>query len=172
VTLLSGRLRTACNPTVRNCTTARYSPLQTVTLGLPESPIVPQATIRGAGAVSICDNLVVDASLSAGSGGRPMYFTWSVAGPPEANTTDLEAWIDSLNPPSGSMTFVPGSYYGISTLRIEPRWLLAPGTYALSLSLRNFLGASSTVATTYVTVLNDAFPSVRILAGAAITMYR
>jgi hypothetical protein len=127
--------------------------------------------IKSAAAISICDTMVLDASLSMGSGGRPMYFVWSIEPPSGVNATELRARIDSLNPAVGSMNSAPGSYYGVSTLRIEPRFLFS-GTYAVSLSLKNFLGSSSVVTTVAISVLNDAYPSVRVLSGAAITTYR
>ena len=60
--------------------------------------IVPTIELAYGSLVNKCGTLKVDASNSQGSGGRAMYFVWTVWSFTGANTTYLDKYLETINP--------------------------------------------------------------------------
>jgi len=67
------QVKAACTYSLAFCLTYSFSPSQTVTLDRPATPLLPSTKTVYSSTISNCEDLVVDASSSTGSGGRKMW---------------------------------------------------------------------------------------------------
>ena len=87
-------IRAACptNFSVVQCDNfAYYKGGENISVGYPESALYPAPQLTYKETIGECDPLYADASGSFGSGGRPMYYSWSVY----AYGTDDNRWVNT-----------------------------------------------------------------------------
>eukprot|EP00771_Trimastix_marina_P000786 gnl/Trimastix_PCT/1816.p1 GENE.gnl/Trimastix_PCT/1816~~gnl/Trimastix_PCT/1816.p1 ORF type:complete len:4918 (+),score=1318.73 gnl/Trimastix_PCT/1816:53-14806(+) len=96
----------------------------------PAHPIAPQATLVAPSVVTPCDPLVLDGTLSSGSGGRTLQFNWTLANPTDADALLVQflAEVSELNYPK---------------VYLVPQLLRSEYEYQFRLTVRNFLGAAA-----------------------------
>jgi hypothetical protein len=121
-----------------------------IAIDRPKNPPAPIPIVKAPSLVSACDNVVLDASSSAGSGGRPLQFVWGIL-PAPINDANIRSFMRGFyNKPSATL---PAS--------------LLPGGYSYSFMVRvtNFLDVSTDA---LVTIQKDAtsLPTVVIEGGA------
>jgi hypothetical protein len=102
----------------------------------PDAPAAPVVVIEGTSAVGWCDVLVLDASASYGSGGRPYAggYQWGLVAPEDNSTDVVEGVALYLAGQRDVVVSLDGSALSFNTTR----------TYTFSLTLTNWLGLSST----------------------------
>jgi hypothetical protein len=161
------QVRPACpsTATASKCAGWPAAASHTVLVGKPAKPLLPTVQLVTPATVSGCDGLAVDGSGTQGSGGRPMWFFWSVQASPGTGANllaNLTRYINaSVNPPASAIGSGASTIYGSNVLRVPREYLAAPVVYQVWLSVTNFLGYTSTVTVT-VTRVAQAVPLVAI----------
>jgi hypothetical protein len=105
LTILASQLRARCPATSQLCGSYPFTPRSNATIQSPDVPLLPSISLTYPSTISTCGTLRVDASGTTGSGGRPMYFLWSVTSVSGANTTALQKYLDSINPAVSMLSF-------------------------------------------------------------------
>lgn len=164
VTLLPRMVKAFCPSRVEDkCVSWGYSNSTNVTLAYPTNPVVPKAELSFSSTISYCAGMEVDGSSSTGSGGRAMTYTWSVrryypASKRTSVASNITSYLWGINP----NTTRP-AYKGTSKLTIPTKFLTRGATFAVVLSLTNWLGVPADSSTAYVTVTGGkALPSVKV----------
>ena len=160
MSLAANKLRGACS---KNCLDNFYNAATDVTAALPASPVSPAIVLSVPESLSSCDDLVIDASSTTGSGGRDWTsIVWGVTVTTGSfNTAELQAYLDSEKSTSISAPIhIPKSYLG-------------PGiTMAFSLTLSNFLGKSASKSSSVAISENPNIPVVSITGSKSLLMVR
>ena len=128
---------------IRRCPTSSNTAQGSVVLQAPVQAVTPVAVLSGPSTIGVCDNLVLDASLSSGLGGRPGSFSWSVSGDNSAAILD---GVDTLT----------------SVATISASTLAAGETYTFTLVVTNFLGIASPPVSLSVVVLSLPVPNIHL----------
>jgi len=170
IILLDGLIEAYCAPTDTNCEFNEKAAQQNTPLLPPLDPIIPVVILRIPSTSSSCDDVIVDSTLTYGSGGRDWtVVNWTVThfvGLGEQDTTDILAQLNS---------------YGKSTVVRQsiPQNLIGGGTYTIGLTVQNFLGEASSSSTSFSLDSNPNLPltnilgpdTVPILPGSVLTLY-
>lgn len=132
----------------------------------------PIAAISTSPKVSSCDNIIVDPTASKGQSGRPwVSVNWGilVIPPPGFNITNT-----FKNNVASIISIFMGVQNSTSSVITVPNSLLYPGvTYQFSLTVKNFLGLTSTKAVTKVFVdFSSSVPLVSIPGPSVLQRYR
>jgi REJ domain/PT repeat len=159
VTLIAGKLRAFCTDTRAICLTNANSPATRVFTLAPRNPLSPTVIISAPSQVGACTTLTLDATGSFGNGGRPYSaVTWNVT----AYDYEKHIPVDAL-----AIQSILNTYSLTNQVRIPILidYNFTKATYSFSLSLKNFLGQSSTSKTvTRVTVTADRnLPALSVL---------
>jgi len=127
----------------------------------PDVVTPPTVVIAAPSVVSKCDNIKIDVSYSKGSAGR-QWIGWkfSILDVSSEIPRNLTTAISYLN-----------SHFSISPPVVLPAGLLPIGSYSITLSLSNFLGASSQTSHDLL-IVSLAIPSVSISGTALRQIYR
>jgi hypothetical protein len=165
ITLHAGKLKAMCTLVTSGCGAWAFNQEQAVNVNAPADALSPAVMLTGPTTVGICDNVTINSAASTGSGGRAFDdYTWSIgilntdgtAGTVEPRLVDSAAAASGANSPK---LFIIGT------------WLQAGGTYAVTLSLRNFLGITSSTVFT-LTKLSLPVPTVQIDGGSHQSAFR
>jgi hypothetical protein len=142
----------------------RYSdwattPLTSVKIGAPSSPVSPTVAISAPSVLGSCDSLALDVSGSSGSGGR----AWSRSALTVSSTAGV------------NVTALSAALRGVTVLTpppVLPAALFSKGAqYNFQVTLCNFLGQCGT-GSKQVLVLNDTVPSVSLPGPSLRTVSR
>ncbi|KDO28431.1 hypothetical protein SPRG_06669 [Saprolegnia parasitica CBS 223.65] len=118
----------------------------TVSVQPPLNPPVPTVSIAGATSLGACDDLVLDATATSGSGGRPMTWQW---------TCVMES---TQQPCNGSFTQISASTQAI---RVPANELVVGTQYRIQLNCTNYFNLSGASAL-LVVKSSSALPSVYV----------
>ena len=160
VTLLGGFLRSFCQGNSPTCASNPTATNATVlTLG-PDEPSVPTVIISSPARIGSCEDLVLDATGSYGSGGRPYAsvlwtvsaITPGVSGLLVANTSAIQDYLNKFS--VSNKVNVP-----ITLSRSS----LTIASYTITLRLLNFLGHSASATKTVSVSIDSAVPSLTII---------
>ena len=144
-----GQLKQDCSSTPSLCGIRQSAHGETIRLVGPQNPTVPTVVISTSPFVGPCDDVVLDASGSYGSGLRTWFkISWSVAS--NSNTTTIASFLNNVNDLVFPIT--------------PPRYLFQSGQYNFSLTLENFFLESST-SSVLVTVTGDPYTPLLNLLG-------
>jgi len=117
------------------------SSFKVVVVEAPSNPINPLASLAPSSTlVGVCDDLILDASGSSGSGGRSMTFSWSatLAGSSANSSTTLLRNV--------SRYLDEATTAGFQHLVVLPYLSMPPGaSFKILLSVSNFIGLKSTL---------------------------
>lgn len=154
ITLRSNVLKAAC--TSDDCSSWSYVSSTTVAVQAPAVVLVPTVSIISSSSLGRCDNMSVDLSGSAGSGGREWEsISFSVV---DVSGSQVTALRDHLNAEAAISVTEP---------IIATSSMLSGGeTYSISVTMCNFLGGCGT-RSFQVRVLSSSSPTV-IIGGAAV----
>ena len=130
-----------------------------VSITAPASPALPSAALSAPAALGPCDGATLDASASAGGGGRPLKYRFSVS----ATATDGYAVTQALKAAATAAAAAnpgnPGASYPVVRLRAED---LDPGVmYRFTAEVTDFVGNSAT-ATVSVNKTMYPMPNARV----------
>jgi len=128
-----------------------YAVSVSVAVDRPKNPPAPIPIIKSPSLVSACDVVVLDASSSAGSGGRPLQFIWGIL-PAPINDADIRSFMRGFyNKPVASL----------------PASLLPPGySYSFMVRVTNFLDVSTDALVSIQKVVSS-LPTVVIESGSS-----
>jgi hypothetical protein len=163
VRLLPGLIRAACSSGSSATTCASYAPAdaQTVSIQLPDSPVTPTVVLRVPSLIAECDDVLVDPTLTSGSGGRGWQkVQWTVlkqVGSEIASSGDIAAVLDDYGPATAQLISIP-------------KQLLSSAQYTLSLSVTNFLGQSATATASFTVNNNANLPVLNILGPSTVSI--
>ncbi|EQC32208.1 hypothetical protein SDRG_09960 [Saprolegnia diclina VS20] len=124
----------------------------TVSVQPPLNAPVPVVSIAGATSLGACDDLVLDATATSGSGGRPMAWRW-------ACVVEL-----TQQPCNGSLAQISASTQAI---RVPATELIVGVGYRIHLNCTNYFGLSG-ASTLLVTKSTSALPSVYMDGPSAV----
>jgi hypothetical protein len=117
--------------------------------------------LRAPSVIAACDDVVIDPSLTAGTGGRSwVSVVWNVEKTTNEGVEDSSDIVSMLNS-YGPITSVP--------MRI-PKAMLGKARYSVTLTVTNFLGQSSGAATAFTLDDNPNLPIVSILGSSVVTV--
>jgi hypothetical protein len=165
ITLHADKLKALCNLVTTGCGNWGFNQEQSVTVAAPANALSPAVVLTGPSTVGICDNVTLNSAASSGSGGREFTdFTWTIGtllsnGSPGISEPRL---VDSASAASAANS---PKFFMVGT------WLQAGGSYAVTLSLTNFLGVTSSEVFT-LTKLSLPVPTVEIDGGSFHTAFR
>jgi hypothetical protein len=175
VTLRAGVLRAACALSAARCASWPTSTRQAITVLPPAGPTAPVPNLVYTTSIGYCSDLVVDASTSGGGGGRAMFYTWAVREKRPSwtkyySSANVTAYLHLVNyNASGSY---PANAYGVSKLTIPSRFLFKGASYRVTLSLSNYLGASTDSSAAFIAVIAARAPPVLRVVPRSLTVYR
>ena len=160
VTLLSGKLQALCTSR-RKCSAYKYSPSQSVTISTPANALLPSPRLSGPAFIGSCDDVQLDATASAGSGGKRWQFVgWNVTTTTSSSSIPtsqlllasnlLSSWLNKNGKSINRLIVVPANVISASV------------SYSLYLTVTNFLGQSAAVSTA-ITVKSKSVPQVSII---------
>ena len=157
VTCFANVVRAACVDGT-DCSSYKSNVAISLPISAPPNPMKPKIIISAPSFVSYCDDLILDASVSTGSGGKPwVSVLWSIKSNPPipaANTDQIMNFINGLDV-NGPIS-VPNS-------------LLFPyAVYSISLQLTNFLMESS-IGRVSVKIAGSIIPYPRVAIYASST---
>ncbi|KAL3920915.1 MAG: hypothetical protein SGPRY_005083 [Prymnesium sp.] len=132
-----------------------------VSVQLPSAPLQPVAVLSAPAALSFCDDLTLDGSLSHGGGVFALSFSWNVS----AWDVDLEGLqpireLLTLASPTSSSIIVPSSFLSIGV------------NYTFMLRVGNHAGGTSQIATRTVVKATAVSLTTSIANGVEITTLR
>jgi hypothetical protein len=136
----------------------------------PLDPPVPRAVIIGGSEkqLGLCDNLILDASLSSGGGGRKLTFSWSIIASSTAKMENISKIVNATN----------NEYFGLSkgignpVLTIEKDLLVAGVNYFATVSLNNIWGSKTANVSQSITKISYPIPPTRILGESLLEVVR
>lgn len=160
ITLLEGKVKAAC-PTGTDCSAYVAAESHLVTTVVPDAPIVPTVVLQVPTIAASCDDVLVDATLSSGTGGRPWTSVVWQAYRQVSTTPVLNAEITSTL-----------QSHGTSTSEVIPisKSVLISAIYTITLKVTNFLGQSSSASASFTVDFNPNLPIVKILGPPDVTM--
>ncbi|CAM9385331.1 unnamed protein product, partial [Phaeothamnion confervicola] len=132
-----------------------YSNDQSAIVLDPDDPTSVVVSLSAPTSVSLCDSLVLDGSLTTGSGGRDLTYSWSMD---DTSTTTAAARAILAATSSSTVTL------GASVLESDR-------SFIISLTATNFLGSTST-ATATVKKLSYSAPALSIDGAASVSITR
>ena len=155
ITVLGGKLKVQC--TAAACESSNATKTSSTILKQAYNPIIPKAVIFTSTSVTICDDIILDASSSSGSGGRPFAsIVWSV----------LEDGVLSDN-----VTQFLNKYTSINDPLVIPKSIINGTKYVFTLSLTNFFDKTSETSVS-VTISQDTLaPSVTIVGSSNVIIH-
>jgi len=118
-----------------------------VAIAAPADPVVPSPSLIAPTTVPACDNLTLDASLSTGSGSRPLVFAWSVT--PALANVDITTLTDAVIDITGTELTASQPYDFTVTVT---NWLGQSDSVTVTITRSNVDVPRVTVSSTYVTV--------------------
>ena len=139
-----------------------YTPTTDAIVIAPREPLEVEAIISGTNRLGSCDKLILSGRQSKGAGGRPLEYNWDVEFSSNVDANALNAAEQSsVNVIKSLLSALPPYK---DTLRYEPSALvLFDGIeYKFKLSVRNFLGISSSTVSHVVKRESKIFPEVTI----------
>ena len=139
-----------------------YTPTTDAIVIAPREPFEVEAIISGTNRLGSCDKLILSGRQSKGAGGRPLEYNWDVEFSSNVDANALNATEqNSVNVIKSLLSALPPYK---DTLRYEPSALvLFDGIeYKFKLSVRNFLGISSSTVSHVVKRESKIFPEVTI----------
>ena len=139
-----------------------YTPTTDAIVIAPREPLEVEAIISGTNRLGSCDKLILSGRQSKGAGGRPLEYNWDVEFSSNVDANALNATEqNSVNVIKSLLSALPPYK---DTLRYEPSALvLFDGIeYKFKLSVRNFLGISSSTVSHVVKRESKIFPEVTI----------
>lgn len=139
-----------------------YTPTTDAIVIAPREPLEVEAIISGTNRLGSCDKLILSGRQSKGAGGRPLEYNWDVEFSSNVDANALNATEQSsVNVIKSLLSALPPYK---DTLRYEPSALvLFDGIeYKFKLSVRNFLGISSSTVSHVVKRESKIFPEVTI----------
>lgn len=143
-----------------------YTPTTDAIVIAPKKPFEVEAVISGTNRLGSCDKLILSGRQSKGAGGRSLVYNWDVEFSSNVNANALNATEqNSVNVIKSLLSTLPPYK---NTLRYEPSALvLFDGIkYKFKLSVRNFLGISSSTVSHTVKRESKIFPEVTIPGGS------
>lgn len=163
VSLLPDKLRAQC---IAGSACSKNIAASTLTIYVkaPNNPLVPTVIVNLPLQSGSCNNLSVDASSSSGNGGRSWYkILWTVTSSKVGSTsaTTIQSFLRRKGSSSDTVNkiiSIPSSY-------------LASETYTMTLSLTNFLLATSSASATVTVVGNKNLPTLKITGGNTASFY-
>lgn len=161
ITLLSGIIRPACIPNT-DCTRAKYSVSQTISVSAPSSPVTPSVVLLSSPSVSSCSDISIDLSKSTGNGGKDWSkLTWKVSGSfSDENKTIVENYLNAHYSSSTTIAKVPSST------------LFAGNVYYFALQLTNWLGKSGVSSCSVSVTHSLGTPNVVIASSSIVNVLR
>ena len=161
VTLLGGILRSFCQGNSAICASNPTATSATVLTLSPDEPSVPTVIISSPAHLSSCEDLILDATGSYGSGGRPYTSVlWTVS----AFTSGANGVVVNLN--SSAIQLYLNEFSTTNQVYIPITVLsssLTVASYTITLLLTNFLGRSASTTKTVSVSTSPAVPSLRII---------
>lgn len=156
VQLLPNMLKSACRSGL-DCSVNEYAPAVVVNATASANTVSPSVVLSLPNTIGACADLLIDASSSTGTGGRPWSkVTWSVV----AIGYDV-APILALLRSRGS---------DLSAPIVIPQALLNATTYQVVLSLRNFLQKSASASGSFTVSSDPTQPVVNIVGPALVSV--
>eukprot|EP01032_Pedospumella_encystans_P039225 gene39225-biopygen21073 len=141
----------------KDCSAYVAAAQQSVSVAAPDAAVVPVVLLTTPASVSSCDDVVIDPSLSTGSGGRAWSsVVWTVSKSDALGAVSAPTILAALN----------NRGVNIATPIVLDRTLFAPSKYTLTLTLTNFLGQSSIATAIFGVDENPNLPIVSILGPA------
>ena len=115
---------------VADCSNYLYSPVASISISAPKTPVSPVVYLFGPTSISSCDDLVLDPTASTGKASRNWYSVmWNVSG--SSSATQITSYLNA-------------NYKDTTALVTVPINLFLPGyEYTLTLVLTNFFRRSS-----------------------------
>jgi hypothetical protein len=160
ITLQQNKIKAVCSFGL----TCAYANASYVIVTSPSSPIVPTVALVTAGKIGGCDSIVIDPTASVGSGGRQWKsVSWAVSG------TGTKIFSQNL---STIAAYLKANYTTTAKLVTIPNSLLSYGTYAIGLTLTNFLGQSGFNQVSVVVSDSLVIPRLSIAGSTSVSMYR
>jgi hypothetical protein len=156
VRVVAGLIKATC-PVGQDCSRWNTTASTPAVVTAPLSLVLPTVSLRSAGLVGVCDQIVLDSSSSKGSAGR----SWASA-------------TFSVQSSSGSATAIKrflDNSYKLSPPTPIPRTYLFATTFTFILTLCNFMGGCSS-ASTIVSVVDSSVPVVSIFGDPVSQIYR
>eukprot|EP00960_Hanusia_phi_P061878 764965-Hanusia_phi.AAC.2 len=132
---------------IKNQRQTSYFTSGSVRLQAPAQPVTPLLIIDGPSFISSCDELLLDARISQGGGGRNLKFQWGVI--PGGDVEDmLMASIQGQNKNFSCPDWIDVSSQSVChspILRLDPKIMTDGDGYTIVLTASNFFDQQSTV---------------------------
>ena len=159
VKVLPNKIKRLC--LLYSCLYAFNSAMQANVM-LPAKPIMPLVSISFASAVSPCDGITLDPTLSSGNGGRRWSLVeWAVSGSEsESAISAISSYLNNLALDTSAAVFIPHYYFQLET------------TYYFQLKLQNFLEQSGVGSVSVQVSSFTNIPYARIFGAPYLTFYR
>lgn len=131
----------------------------------PANPVAPIVSLSAPTLVGGCNDIVIDPTQSSGQGGRSWaQLSWSLV--VQGNPLITQANVNSI------VSMLTSQYSSTSGLATVPNNLLKDGTYVISLSLTNFLGAMSVGSVSVTFSKATVIPSLSIAGPSVVQVSR
>ena len=154
ITILGGKLKSQCNS---DCNLTNDTSTTSVTLLPAYHPIIPKVVIYTSTAVTSCDDIVLDASSSFGSGGRPFASIFWTVLEDDVVSNHIISFMNKFNSVN-------------EPIRV-PKSMITGMQYSFTLTLTNFMGQrGQSTAVIFVNQSNTANPSITILGASNIVL--
>jgi hypothetical protein len=162
VKLQGGLIKAACAAGV-DCSFYVAAAQVYVEIAAPDNAVAPTVVLRAPSVIAACDDVVIDPSLTSGSGGRSWAaVSWGVVKQVSGGVEDASDIVSYLTS-YGPTTSVP---YRI------PKAMLGKAIYTVTLTVTNFLQKSAGATTIFSIDDNPNLPIVSILGSPVLTMLR
>lgn len=160
VTLFGNVIRPYCSDSTVICNGYNYTTQTSAKIATAFNPVSPVVVLVVPSTIGGCDNLTVNAIQSTGSGGRSWSsIQWRVS--EISGSADTTAIANVLQAYGDAM---------IDEVLTVSRSLFTPGTYTISLTLKNFFGNSNTGSVDVVIASGSYIPRVSISGSSAISI--
>jgi hypothetical protein len=152
--------------TISDCSDYAYVQSTLLTIAVPDDAQAPDVSLSSSTSVGSCDDIILDPTGSSGAGGRTWHTVlWTVA---DADTNNPN---NTIAEPVE--TYLNAIYGDGDTLATIPNEYLTEGyTYAISLTLTNFLTTSSTSSVSVEVTTSSNTPQLSIAGPASLVKYR
>ena len=139
----------------------KYSPSVQLNITMPLPPLIPAVSLSTSAVVGICDDIVLDPTLSSGHGGREWKsVVWSIREPDTAQFNKTAHDITFANNTQKVIDHLNTYYQNTNDVVTIPQSLLTHGqTYNIRLSLTNALNevGAATVQVEVLATLRDNY---------------
>ena len=159
VVLLDMVIKPLCTLSPATCLKVTFTSTMSFQISAPTNPILPSAVLSTPQRIGECNDIVLDASRTAGKAGRPWkQLLYS------ATSTNLD-FINEINH-NISLLQDTSQIFSIS------RDFLSPGFYTFSLQVQNWMGQTALVQTRVEVVSSRALPVVSIPGSSVVNMFK